>query len=509
MLARGPHGLAPDRRRAGGRHADRSDRRLALDAIGARGLDPPNGDHCAAHRRSLPRRRRVRDLPDGTMVAFITGSPIAPTATQLWVRRLDAQAAKPIATDARSPFWSPDSKRIGFFGSGKLNTVSAGGASTPSATPSMAAAALVAARIIVFAPSSGGALMRVPTGGATRRPRWRSTRRVRRQRTAFRSSCRTARTISSPRCQATTASSTLSSSACAHSPDRTKIVDPENMPVHVDPGYLAFSRKSQVVVQPFDAKALKLTGDPTTLDDTPGNVGTWFLWRDPSRRAAGMLVYLNDPFGDRSSPGSTAPVVTPASSRRRPGDSPRSILAGRTAGRGRQADVSEGLDDLDYRSGPSRRDEDRRRPAFQLLRGGRPARDWLRERRRRRGESVCARRDGGDADRALLSVCGTIQEAGMVVGWQVPAVQRAQSRQQGTSWRCRRRRWRADAIRQRSAERAVWPLLARRPLDCYTSEESGTPRSTCARFRRRTRSIASRRTAAPPCVGSGTARRSS
>ena len=101
-------------------------------------------------------------------------------------------------------------------------------------------------------------------------------------------------------------------------------------------------------MQPFDAKALKLTGDPTTLDDTPGNVGTWFLSARSVSAAAGMLVYLNDPFGDTKltwvdRTGRDTGVV---------GDAGRAILrgrylAGRTAGRGRQADVSEGLDDLD------------------------------------------------------------------------------------------------------------------------------------------------------------------
>ena len=237
--------------------------------------------------------------PDGTMVAFITGSPIAPTATQLWVRRLDAAAAKPIATDARSPFWSPDSKRIGFFGSGKLNTVSAEGGRIDALCDAIdgRGGTWSPRGIIVFAPSSGGALMRVPTGGGDASPALAldAARKETAQRFPFFLPDGTHYLFASLPGHNGVFDIFL---GALDSPDRTKIVEAESTPVYVDPGYLAFSRKSQVVVQPFDAKALKLTGDPTTLDDTPGNVGTWFLSARSVSAAAGMLVYLNDPFGD-------------------------------------------------------------------------------------------------------------------------------------------------------------------------------------------------------------------
>ncbi len=64
--------------------------------------------------------------PDGRRLAFTaTGSG----KSQLWVRPLDSLTAQPLAnTDARSiPFWSPDSRFIGFFADGKLKKIEASG----------------------------------------------------------------------------------------------------------------------------------------------------------------------------------------------------------------------------------------------------------------------------------------------------------------------------------------------------------------------------------------------
>ena len=64
--------------------------------------------------------------PDGKLLAFTaaTGGKL-----QLWVRPLDSTEAKPLAgTDgARNPFWSPDSRSIGFFAAGKLKKIDAAG----------------------------------------------------------------------------------------------------------------------------------------------------------------------------------------------------------------------------------------------------------------------------------------------------------------------------------------------------------------------------------------------
>ena len=58
--------------------------------------------------------------PDGTQLVFV-GTDKA-ERTQLWIRRLDSFTSRPLAgtDDAMMPFWSPDSRAIGFYAAGKL-----------------------------------------------------------------------------------------------------------------------------------------------------------------------------------------------------------------------------------------------------------------------------------------------------------------------------------------------------------------------------------------------------
>ena len=70
---------------------------------------------------------RVTVSPDGSRVAFIADN--AEGKRQLWVRLLDALTAQPVAgtEGAASPFWSPDSRFIGYFAGNKLYKIEAAG----------------------------------------------------------------------------------------------------------------------------------------------------------------------------------------------------------------------------------------------------------------------------------------------------------------------------------------------------------------------------------------------
>lgn len=65
--------------------------------------------------------------PDGRRLAFIARG--SDGKQLLWVRPLDSLAAQPLSgTDgAGGPFWSPDSRFIGFFAEGKLRKIDASG----------------------------------------------------------------------------------------------------------------------------------------------------------------------------------------------------------------------------------------------------------------------------------------------------------------------------------------------------------------------------------------------
>jgi serine/threonine protein kinase/Tol biopolymer transport system component len=77
-----------------------------------------------------PEKTTFRDFavsPDGRQLAFVATD--ASGKTQLWVRPLDSLAAQPLAgtEGADQPFWSPDSRFVGFFANAKLKKINASG----------------------------------------------------------------------------------------------------------------------------------------------------------------------------------------------------------------------------------------------------------------------------------------------------------------------------------------------------------------------------------------------
>ena len=105
--------------------------------------------------------------PDGRHIVFVAG---APNAYQIWLRPLDTLAATPIqGTEGGTfPFWSPDSRSIGFFANGKLKTVQIAGGPPIVLTDATYAMGASWSRynVILFArgPSHNG-LMRVSSAG--------------------------------------------------------------------------------------------------------------------------------------------------------------------------------------------------------------------------------------------------------------------------------------------------------------------------------------------------------
>jgi len=105
--------------------------------------------------------------PDGTKLVF--GAVEAAGRWRLWVRRLDSPEASvlPGTEDAVSPFWSPDSRSIGFFADFKLKVMEVGGGPPFSIcdAPDGKGGTWSSAGVIVFAPTFDGPLSRIPAGG--------------------------------------------------------------------------------------------------------------------------------------------------------------------------------------------------------------------------------------------------------------------------------------------------------------------------------------------------------
>jgi serine/threonine protein kinase/Tol biopolymer transport system component len=109
--------------------------------------------------------------PDGTRIAFVAGDGKA--SPSLWVRTLSSGAGRqlPGTENAIQPFWSPDSRQIGFFAEGKLKTIDeSGGPAQTLCDASQPRGGTWGTRgTILFAPTSNQALLLIPAAGGTPR----------------------------------------------------------------------------------------------------------------------------------------------------------------------------------------------------------------------------------------------------------------------------------------------------------------------------------------------------
>jgi eukaryotic-like serine/threonine-protein kinase len=107
--------------------------------------------------------------PDGSKFAFVATA--AGSAPQLWVRPLDSTAAQPLAgtDDAVFPFWSPDSRSLGFFAQGKLKIIDASGGAVQTLADAVQprGGAWGSDGTILYTPDTLSAMMRIPAAGGT------------------------------------------------------------------------------------------------------------------------------------------------------------------------------------------------------------------------------------------------------------------------------------------------------------------------------------------------------
>jgi Tol biopolymer transport system component len=104
--------------------------------------------------------------PDGTMVAFVGHSE---GVKAIWIRPLSGLTAHKLdGTDnAAWPFWSPDSKHLGFFANGRMKRISASGGPTTvlAETNNPRGGTWSKDGVIVFAPEFRSGLMRINAAG--------------------------------------------------------------------------------------------------------------------------------------------------------------------------------------------------------------------------------------------------------------------------------------------------------------------------------------------------------
>ena len=205
--------------------------------------------------------------PDGRQIAFVASGD---GTQRLWVRALDKTDAHPLAgTDhARYPFWSPDSRALGFFADAKLYRVDLTGsppqALAPAASPR--GGTWNADGMIVFSSATIGPLMKVAdVGGAPAVPvqattEWRNVFPV------FLPDGRRLLDLAFPAGNA--AGAIYLVTLDGGSPVR--LTDALLSAAYLPSGFLVFRRQSMLVAQHLDLSRRALTGDVITLADLGG-----------------------------------------------------------------------------------------------------------------------------------------------------------------------------------------------------------------------------------------------
>jgi eukaryotic-like serine/threonine-protein kinase len=208
--------------------------------------------------------------PDGTRLAFVATR--AGEAPSVWVRSLDSLEARPldgttVRTDTLSPalpFWSPDSRSIGFFADGKLKRVDlhGGAPQTVCDAPQSGGASWAADGTIVFASRIDEGLRKVAaTGGLPVQITTldSASGQISHANPAF---------LPDGRhflywVQAPTPSIWVGSIDAS---EPKHLFDADSRALYAS-GYLFFVRQSTLFAQPFDTARLETSGDPVPIGE--------------------------------------------------------------------------------------------------------------------------------------------------------------------------------------------------------------------------------------------------
>jgi serine/threonine protein kinase/Tol biopolymer transport system component len=222
--------------------------------------------------------------PDGRMLAFMA-RPNAQQPSSLFVRPVGSLDSRRLAgtDDATQPFWSPDSRYIGFTAGGKLKKVEAVGGPPQDIAdaPGFSGGAWNQAGTVVFGTPKG--LFSVSAEGG--KPAALTTVEK------TESGHFWPRFLPDGRhyiylVWSAEATNRALFVAALDSKDRTRLMAAETNAAYAAPGYLLFHREATVFAQPFDAKKLAFTGDAVQI---AGGVGY-----DPSSGRGNFDVSQND-----------------------------------------------------------------------------------------------------------------------------------------------------------------------------------------------------------------------
>jgi serine/threonine protein kinase len=205
--------------------------------------------------------------PDGSTLAFVGTSRDG--KDQIWLRRLNAASAERLSgTDGASfPFWSPDSRYLGFFAERKLKVLPASGgpARTLCEVIDGRGASWGSQNIIVFSPHWQGGLQQISANGGEVRP---ATKVEEGQ-----DSHRVPTFLPDGKHFVYYAGGTNAARMGLYigsldGKQGIRLRDADSSAEYADPGLLVFVKDNRLLAQSFDQRSLRLVGDPTPLADS-------------------------------------------------------------------------------------------------------------------------------------------------------------------------------------------------------------------------------------------------
>jgi eukaryotic-like serine/threonine-protein kinase len=239
-----------------------------------------------------------RVSPDGRYVAF--NATDASGKTRIWLRALNVLAAQPLAgTEGTSrPFWSPDSRFLGFFADGKLKKIDIAGGPPQKIcdAPSGSDGTWSPEGVILYDGRGNDPIHRVSAAGGTPVAAIKPDPAKKIAQTGWPEFLPDGKHFLYM-AMAPKAEDSVYRIGSLDSSDSTVLAPAQTLITYAPPGYLLFVRDRTLVAQPFDAKALKTTGEPVPLAEKIG-IDTVGLARFSVSRE-GTLAYRTGESGTR------------------------------------------------------------------------------------------------------------------------------------------------------------------------------------------------------------------
>jgi eukaryotic-like serine/threonine-protein kinase len=254
----------------------------------------PARPHAVRFEVSTPEGVSVVDFPrvspDGRYLAF--NATDSAGRSRLWLRPLNALAAQPLAgTEGTTrPFWSPDSRFLGFFAEGTLKKIEVTGGPPQKICDSATGAdgSWSPEGVILFDGRSQDPIYRVAAAGGTPAVAVVADAGRKEALVAWPEFLPDGRHFLYM-AQGQKPEDHMYRVGALDSKESKPLAAAQSLVTYAPPGHILFVRENTLVAQPFDAKALKTTGEPVPLAEHIGTVSTGLARFSVSRN--GVLVY--------------------------------------------------------------------------------------------------------------------------------------------------------------------------------------------------------------------------